>query len=223
MRAAAAVLALLLLAAAWPARAAADGEAGSTLGLRLEQVEAGSGWVWADFSLLHAIEGKTLDDLKHGRPLTFEYTVELWCERAHWFDALVASHSVEIRLRYDPWQELYAVAGLGPDIRKCLTPEEADEAVSQHLHFKVARLSALDPEKRYYFVLRADIKTLTLHDLNEVEGWLKGEVKPDAEHEQSMSIPRSLMRMFLGVSGLGDRSAMLRSEPFDGDRLGLGS
>jgi len=29
--------------------------------------------------------------------------------------------------------------------------------------------------------------------------------------------------MFLGVSGLGDRSAMFRSDVFEGSRLGLGS
>ena len=69
-------------------------------------------------------------------------------------------------------------------------------------------------------MLRADIKTLTLHDLNEVEGWLKGEVQADGDHS-GMSIPRSIMRVVLGVSGLGDRSVVLRSEPFEGSRLGL--
>lgn len=212
--------AMLLLA---PALTAADDGEKNLLALRLEQVEAGSGWAWVDFTLEHALQGKTWDDLRHGRPLTFLYTVELWQERSHWFDSLVSSRVVEIRLRYDPWQEIYAVAGLGPDVRQVLTPEEAEAVVSRHLHLKAGEISKLSTEGRYYLVLHADIKTLTLHDLNEVEGWLRGEVKSDTEKEAGLSIPRSLLRMFLGVSGLGDRTALLRSEPFDGARLGLGS
>ena len=218
---AAATALLALLLAVHPALAAEDEK--NLLTLRLEQVEAGSGWAWADFSLDHALEGKTWDDLRHGRPLTFLYTVELWQERSHWFDSLVSSRTLEIRLRYDPWQEIYAVAGLGPEIRQALSPEEAQDMVSRHLHLKAGELSHLEAEGRYYLVLRADIKTLTLHDLNEVEGWLRGEVKPDPDNTAGISIPRSLLRMFLGVSGLGDRSALLRSEPFSGSRLGLGS
>jgi hypothetical protein len=191
------------------------------LKVRLEQMEAGSGFLWTDFSLDNALEGTTRDDLRHGRPLTFLYTLELWRERSHWFDALMDSRQLEIRLRYDPWQEIYAVAGLGPDIREFLTLEEADAGVSGHLHVKLAALENLKPDARYYVVIRADIKTLTLHDLNEVEGWLRGEVESDADRESGASIPRSLMRMLLGVSGLGDRSAVLRSDPFEGSRLDL--
>ncbi len=222
MRRALSCLLVPLLLLAGPRAGSPATENGETgLRLQLEQVEAGSGFLWTDFSLMHALEGKTRDDLKHGRPLTFLYTVELWRERSHWFDSLVASHLLEVRLRYDPWQEIYAVAGLGPDIRQYLTAEEAEMGVSRHLHLKVAQLDNMRADCRYYLILRADIKTLTLHDLNEVEGWLRGEVKPGKE--QGLSIPRSLMRMVLGVSGLGDRSALFRSDPFDGTRLGLGS
>ena len=161
-------LALAALTVAGPARAQEPER--PPLQLQLEQMEAGSGYAWVDFSLLHSLEGKTRDDLRHGRPLTFLYTVELWRERSHWFDALISSHTLEIRLRYDPWQEIYAVAGLGPDIRQYLTVEEAEAGVAHHLHLKSAPLGKLEPDKRYYLVLRADIKTLTLHDLNEVEG-----------------------------------------------------
>ncbi|HVP39811.1 MAG TPA: DUF4390 domain-containing protein [Candidatus Saccharimonadales bacterium] len=224
LRAALALAALVagpLLAAAVPGRAQEAEK--TTLQLSLEQIEAGSGYVWTDFSLLHALQGKTRDDLRHGRPLTFLYTVELWRERSHWFDALIASHTLEVRLRYDPWQEIYAVAGLGADIRQYLSPEEAEAGVSSHLHLRTAKLDQMEADKRYYLVIRADIKTLTLHDLNEVEGWLRGEVQADGDRSSSLSIPRSLMRVVLGVSGLGDRSAVLRSEPFEGTRLGLGA
>jgi hypothetical protein len=220
MRPSVPLLACLLVAAILAGTARAEEPERPPLALRLEQVEAGSGFAWTDFSLLHALEGKTRDDLRHGRPLTFLYTVEMWRERSHWFDALIYSHTLEIRLRYDPWQEIYAVAGLGPDIRQYLTVEEAEAGVASHLHLKSAPVEKLRSDARYYLVLRADIKTLTLHDLNEVEGWLKGEVQADGDRS-GMSIPRSLMRVVLGVSGLGDRSVVLRSEPFEGSRLGL--
>ncbi|MBI5838006.1 MAG: DUF4390 domain-containing protein [Candidatus Eisenbacteria bacterium] len=222
----AALACLLLAAVAIPARAQDSGRAEKAerppLRLELEQVEAGSGWCWTDFSLLHALEGRTHDDLRHGRPLTFLYTVELWRERSHWFDALIASRTLEVRLRYDPWQEIYAVAGLGPDIRQYLTAEEAEAGVSRHVHLKTAPLDKLQDENRYYLVIRADIKTLTLHDLTEVEGWLRGEVQAESDKGGGLGIARSLMRVMLGVSGLGDRSVVLRSEPFEGSRLGLG-
>ena len=214
--------ALLLLAAA--GRALAEGAGGATaLAFRLEQLEAGSGYLWTDFSLEHALEGRTRDDLRHGRPLTFVYTVELWRKRAHWFDSLVASRALEVRVRYDPWQEIYAVAGLGTEIREYLTLEEAQAGVSQHLHVRTSRLDRMKADGEYYVNLRVNIKTLTLHDLREVEGWLKGEVRPESDGGGSLSLPRSFMRMVLGVSGLGDRTAMLRSDSFAGARLGLGS
>src|SRR5438105_2686242 len=70
------------------------------LKIRLEQMEAGSGFLWTDFSLFNALQGTTRDDLHHGRPLTFLYTVELWKQRSHWFDGLIASRTLEVRLRY---------------------------------------------------------------------------------------------------------------------------
>ena len=215
------IAAAALAAARVPPAAAEDGEPRPRLEIRLEQMEAGSGYLWMDFSLLNALEGTTRKDLRHGRPLTFVYTVEVWRERSHWFDALISSRVLEVRLRYDPWQEIFAVAGLGSEIQEHLTLEEADAGVSRHLHVRGPKLSDVGADARFYVVIRADIRTLTLHDLGEVEGWLRGEVKADADRESGLSIPRSFMRMLLGVSGLGDRSALYRSDPFPGSRLGL--
>jgi hypothetical protein len=71
-------LAALLAALLVPLPGRADNDS-PLLQLKLEQVEAGSGFVWTDFSLLHALEGRTRDDLRHGRPLDMDvYDAAAW-------------------------------------------------------------------------------------------------------------------------------------------------
>jgi len=60
--------------------------------------------------------------------------------------------------------------------------------------------------------VRVTIRPLSAEDLDEVEDWLTGEVKnPDAPER---GMPGYLLGIAANLSGLGDRTALAKSEAF---------
>src|SRR5437870_5967527 len=73
-------------------------------------------------------------------------------------------------------------------------------------------LAALEPEGRCYVSVRVTIRPLSAEDLDEVEDWLSGEVKNPEGPERG--VPGYLLGIAVNISGLGDRTALAKSEWF---------
>ncbi|HEX2694002.1 MAG TPA: hypothetical protein VHL12_08145 [Gemmatimonadaceae bacterium] len=138
---------------------------------------------WADVAPTVASSGLLADAsmrdlLANGFPARLHYRLERWVS-GRWFDDIKAASEWDVILKYDVLGKKYDVVrvvdkkvevlGTFPNV------DDADDAV------EAAYRPAIPlPKKgqRGYYNLLLDVETLSLSDLDEVERWLRGELKP---------------------------------------------
>ena len=173
LRAPASVLVAAMLALASPASA----QRGSRLDLTLP----------AQGALLR--EGPTLrgtdlladaqlrDLVRNGFPARFSFRVELW-STGGFFNSLEASTAWDVIVRYDPLEKVYEVVRIAGNQAVALgrfsDVDAAGEAVGRPVRVPLNAPS----RSRYYSAGTLDVEVLSLSDLDELERWLRGELRP---------------------------------------------
>lgn len=159
-----------------------------------------------------------LDDAKleqavvSGIPIRIRIRVELWRDR--FFDELKQSETWNAVLAYLPLEKSFVLRTRGsPSTERRLSSYGAARAALES-----SRTFALRPSSRgrYYYTANIELETLSLSDLEELERWLKGELKPAVEGERSVpeAIGEGAKRLFIRVLGLPTRTLELRTERF---------
>jgi hypothetical protein len=123
-------------------------------------------------------DGSMRDLLMNGFPARLHYRLERWAS-GRWFDDLKASYEWDVIVKYDV---------LGKKYQSVRVVNKKVESLGEFASIDSAELSAegpyfpaiLLPKKgqRGYYNLLLDVETLSLSDLDEVERWLRGELKP---------------------------------------------
>jgi hypothetical protein len=85
----------------------------------------------------------------------------------------------------------------------------------------VARLEGLQEQHRYYVVVSATLRPLTVEDVQEVEGWLGGEVEEKRHSGFGVitALPRSVFDAVRNFAGFGDQKARAISPDFTLEEL----
>jgi hypothetical protein len=203
-----AVLAVLVLALA-----PAPTSAANNLGLSVGPVEQENGAVVVSYRVENPWTPRLTETLLGGMPATVTFEVGVWKRRTFWFDKLVLAIQSEHRVFYDPWQHTFRVRSGAVRGKSRILPTLDSLATYLFAERRVAlaAVETLDPTASYYVSVRATIRPLSAEDLDEVEDWLSGEVKPDTpEH----GVRSYLLGLTLNISGLGDRTALAKSEAF---------
>jgi hypothetical protein len=118
------------------------------------------------------------DLLANGFPARLHYRLERWVG-GRWFDDLKAASEWDVILKYEVLGKKYQVVRVvnkkAVSLGDYLTLEEASTAVEAPYQTTIAL-----PKKgqRGYYNLLLDVEMLSLSDLDEVERWLRGELKP---------------------------------------------
>jgi hypothetical protein len=118
------------------------------------------------------------DLLANGFPARLHYRLERWVG-GRWFDDLKAASEWDVIVKYDVLGKKYQVVRVVNKKAESLgdfpTLEEASTAAEGPYQTTIAL-----PKKgqRGYYNLLLDVETLSLSDLDEVERWLRGELKP---------------------------------------------
>lgn len=121
--------------------------------------------------------GDTRELLRNGFPARLHYRLELWREKG-WFDDVESATDWDVFVRYEPATESYAVVrrhGQLTENNNYTTLTSAEAELSRPYNVRLA------PERRgakYYYVLSIDIEALSVSDLDELQRWLRGELKP---------------------------------------------
>ena len=117
------------------------------------------------------------DLVRNGFPARFSFRVELW-STGGFFNSLEASTAWDVIVRYDPLERVYEVVRISGDRAVALGkfPDVADagDAVG-----RAVRVPLNAPSRsRYYYAATLDVEVLSLSDLDELERWLRGELRP---------------------------------------------
>lgn len=151
--------------------------------------------------------------LRSGLPVRLRVHVELW--RDGFFDDLVGDASWTAVLLYEPIGEDYIVR------------TTASESVSRrYSSYKAARTAVeggitlpLAPGRagRYYYTATLEVETLSLSDLEELQHWLQGELRPAVGGEGSVTgaLGEGFKRLLVRVLRLPTRRYDARSPEFE--------
>ena len=124
------------------------------------------------------IDGAMLDLFRNGFPARLHYRVERWATGG-WFDDMAGEAEWDVVVRYDALSKQFQVYRVvrrnTVSLGTYATIAEAEAA------FDAPFPVPIRPPKRgqrSYYTLVVDIETLSLTELDEVEQWLRGELKP---------------------------------------------
>lgn len=200
------LLAALALAAA-PARA---------FDLTLGAPRARDAWVWIDARLDDPFEPRIEQSIDRGMPATLELHAELWRKRIGWFGRVEGSFDASIRMRYEVASGNYRLERHGDPPIVLPSLDSLRAVLSRPIALPVARATALRDGPRYYVVVTATLRPLTVEDAQEVEGWLSGEVEQNSHSGFGVvtSLPRSIFDAVRNFAGFGDEKARALSDDF---------
>jgi hypothetical protein len=118
------------------------------------------------------------DLLSNGFPARLHYRLERWAS-GRWFDDLKAAFEWDVILKYDVLGKKYQVVRVVNKKAESLGeyPATVDAELAVESPYKVA-ISLPKKGERGYYNLLLDVETLSLSDLDEVQRWLRGELKP---------------------------------------------
>jgi hypothetical protein len=157
--------------------------------------------------------GALRDVVRSGIPLRLRTTVELWHSR-RFFDDLTGSQTWSTVLFFEPLDETFALREPGSaPLRRFPSYQAASAYLARSYPL------ALRPSRQgsYYYTARVDIETLSLTDLQELEHWLRGELRPAVGGESSISsaLADGMRRLFVRVLGMPSSRVEARSPRFD--------
>lgn len=137
--------------------------------------------------------------IRSGFPAQLRYRLELWREGG-WFDDLEGATEWIAIVAYDPAVQLYRVrrraGSQTEDLGAFVTLASAQSALERPIRVPlVPRRTG----RRYYYNLSVDVEALSVSDLDELERWLRGEVRPAVRGRNNpVNVVRSLITRVLG-------------------------
>lgn len=175
------------------------------------------GHVWTDVRLGGLFAPRVAESLSRGMPATLRMHTELWRRRRGWFDRLETSFDAEVRIRYDVWSRAYQLERRGAPAVGVATLDSVEAALQRPVALRVGRVGDLEPGARYYVIVTATLKPLSVEDVEEIEGWLSGEVKTTGGKGFGVitELPRSVFDAVRNFVGFGDQKARAISPDFE--------
>ena len=190
--------ALLVLCVAAPARALEI--------VTVTTARDDAGRLWVTTRLEDPIEARVERSLLRGMPATLQMHVELWRRREGWFDRMERSTDAGLRLRYDVWKEEWRIERAGAPPVLLGSVDSLELALSRPIALALPGLDRVPPDSRCYVVVSVTVKPLSVEDVQEVEGWLTGEVRDQGSAGFGVvtQLPRSVFDAVRNFTGFGD-------------------
>jgi hypothetical protein len=161
-------------------------------------------------------DGPMRNLLVNGFPARLHYRLERWTTGG-WFDDIKAAAEWDVVVKYDALGKQYhvfrAVGKRATELGRYPTLNEAEEMVNADFR---APISAAKRGQRTYYNLVLDIETLSLTELDEVEQWLRGEMKPAVRGKKNpgTAVSRGVRTLFVRLLGGEKRRYEARSGAF---------
>jgi hypothetical protein len=156
------------------------------------------------------------DLLANGFPARLHYRLERWAS-GRWFDDLKAAFEWDVILKYDVLGKKYQVVRVvnrkSESLGEYVAVDDAENAVGAP--YRVG-ISLPKKGQRGYYNLLLDVETLSLTDLDEVQRWLRGELKPAVSGKKNpgTAVGRGLRTLVVRLLGGEKRHYEARTGTF---------
>src|SRR5688572_494212 len=154
--------------------------------------------------------------LQNGFPAVLYYRADLW-SRGGWFDDLESSFEWEVSVRYEPLTKTYRVArhlgARAENLGRFERFEDAQVAVARPYQPPVP---ARRTRARQYYIVSLELEVVSMSDLDEVERWLRGELKPAVRGKRNpgTALGRGISTLATRLLGGEKRRYEQRTETF---------
>ena len=154
--------------------------------------------------------------LQNGFPANLHYRADLW-SRGGFFDDVEATVEWDVLVRYEPLTKTYRVTrylGNKPEvIGRFERYEDAQAAVARPYQ---PVLPARRTRDRQYYIVVLEVEVLSMSDLDEIERWLRGELRPAVRGKRNpgTALGRGLSRLATRLLGGEARRYEQRTETF---------
>lgn len=154
--------------------------------------------------------------LQNGFPANLHYRADLW-SRGGLFDDVKASVEWDVLVRYEALTKTYRVARFAGQrwetIGRFERYEDAQAAVARPYQ---PPLPARRTRDRQYYIVTLEVEVLSMSDLDEVEGWLRGELRPAVRGKRNpgTALGRGFSRLATRLLGGENQRYEQRSETF---------
>lgn len=159
---------------------------------------------------------KLQEFIRGGFPARLRYRIDLW-SRTRGFDDLEANAEWVFIVEYNQLEKTYTVQRQAGDRLVPSGPYHTIAEVQRALAtpFEAPVRAPATPKRMYYHVV-LEIEKISLSDLDELQAWLRGELKPAARGNQNVgtAIGRGLQSLFLRMLGGEDPRYEAQSETF---------
>jgi hypothetical protein len=130
-------------------------------------------------------DAQTRELVRSGFPAQLHFRLELWRE-GRWIDELERSVEWDVVVGYDPAAQSYRVRrrllNQTEDLGAFATLTSAQAASERPVRIPLAPRR---PGRRYYYNLVLDVEALSVSDLDQLERWLRGELRPAVRGENN--------------------------------------
>jgi len=177
----------------------------------IERVGATSqGYVFVDSRIERPFEGKAEDAIRSGLPSTLTFTIEIWRQRAGWWDRLEETREFRFRVLRDLLAEQYVLVS-PEDVRRFPSLDSLAATVCNRRDY----LRPADDDRPHYVVLGFNLAPLSVADLRELEDWLQGTLRgSDGERGGVTGVSGTLVGLLMSATGFGDITVSGRTRTF---------
>jgi hypothetical protein len=154
--------------------------------------------------------------LQNGFPANLHYKADLWT-RGGLFDDVKASVEWDILVRYEPLTKTYRVAryvgGQAENLGRFERYEDAQAVIARPFQ---PRIPARRTRDRQYYIVSLEVEVLSMSDIDEIERWLRGELRPAVRGKRNpgTALGRGLARLTTRLLGGENRRYEQRTETF---------
>lgn len=151
--------------------------------------------------------------LRSGLPVRLHFRVELWRDR--FFDQLVDMMEWTVVLAHEPIDDRFLLHGTGAFTAEGEFDSYAGARAAVEREYPL--LIRPPGPGRYYYSAVLEIETLSLSDFEELENWLRGELRPAVAGERSLvgAVGEGVKRAVIRILGMPARRYEARSERFE--------
>ena len=163
-------------------------------------------------------DGQTRDLLRNGFPARLHYRLEVW-RQSGVFSAVDNTREWDVIVRYDPLTKRFRAARLVGDTATVLGDFPQFQALAAAMATPyVVPLLPKHRGGRYFYNVVLDVEMLSLSDLDEVERWLRGELRPAVQGKRNPAgvVGRGLRTLFVRLLGAERRHYEVKSREFKG-------